>query len=116
MKPIPVVALAVLAVTVAAAGTAWHFREPIRARLSQTLYQFPAGGPATALPAVAQAMTGEAGTATAPAHPETVYRWVDASGVTHFGQHGGSGREAVTVDTGRIRPMELGAEAGSTSR
>jgi len=48
----------------------------------------------------ARARAGEA------AGTGTVYRWVDAEGVTHYDQSGGAGREAVALDPSRIQRLE----------
>lgn len=88
VKPLVVVGLL--------AGAGWHFREPLQARLDALMHRVPA-----------------ASTASVPASgdKETVYRWVDDNGVTHFDQRQQPGSQAVEIDQRRIRSMDsLNAE------
>lgn len=89
----------------------WLVRDPLTARFTVTVNKarpgtLPAQGPAWSFPG-AQAPETPATPATpaAPPRKDTVYRWVDRDGVTHYEQQGGRGREAVEVDQGRINAL-----------
>lgn len=83
VKPLVVVGLL--------AGAGWHFREPLQARLDALMHR-----------------ASVASTASVPVSEgkETVYRWVDDNGVTHFDQRQQPGSQAVEIDQRRIRSMD----------
>lgn len=82
------------------AGAGWHFREPLRVRLDALMKQPTVS--ALAVPSTAESALGG---------KETVYRWVDENGVTHFDQRPQQGSEAVVIDQSRIRAMDSPAVA-----
>lgn len=71
-------------VTVLAAGAGWHYQDRLRA--ARDALWPPATAP------------------TAAAAPDVLYTWVDAKGVTHYGQQSGKGRR-VTYDGSAITPL-----------
>lgn len=96
-------ALAAIALT--AAG-AWHFREPLGRHLGRVIVEH--ASPTRWQGEVATMMSSGRLPAREPepVGRQTVYRWVDADGVTHFDQHSGAGRTAVSVDPGRIQRLQ----------
>lgn len=84
-------ALKALAVVGIMAAVAWFFQEP----LLQKLRSFKGA------PTVESAVRAES---SAP-RKDTVYRWVDEDGVSHFEQRPVEGSEAVVIDQGKIRSM-----------
>lgn len=94
----------VVASLVLTAGGAWYFREALGRSLGRAIVEH---APPPLAGAVAAA-DGNAGAARAgdAAGTGTVYRWVDAEGVTHYDQSGGAGREAVALDPSRIQRLE----------
>lgn len=88
VKPLVVVGLL--------AGAGWYFREPLQARLDALMHRAPA-----------------ASAAPASGGKETVYRWVDDNGVTHFDQRQQQGSQAVVIDQSRIRSMDSLPPAGA---
>lgn len=82
-----------LLVLVLAAG--WYFREPLQRHVDAWLGSKPAT--ATLTPGGREAESPR---------KDTVYRWVDENGVTHFDQRPVDGSEAVVVDQAKIRSME----------
>lgn len=106
-----------LLVVAVVAAACWHFREPLREVVARVLEQ-----PAT----VGQLATGQLSLSAdrrdtaeaASSREQTVYRWVDEQGVTHFDQAGGAGRQAVVLDPDKVQSMDLtppGAEAEKTA-
>lgn len=88
---VPVVMLGVLA------GAGWHFREPLKARLDTLLQKT----------SVRDVVSREGGSASAKAGgKETVYHWVDESGVSHFDQQPHDGSQAVVIDQSRIQSLD----------
>jgi hypothetical protein len=79
------------------AGTGWHFREPLKARLDSLMQKA----------SVQDVVSGEGGSASTEADgKETVYRWVDENGVSHFDQRPHDGGQAVVIDQSRIQSMD----------
>lgn len=94
--------LAVVAVVATAAGS-WYFREPLGHTLGRSIVE-TAAQKGRLLP---DAGEGKEQVAAAPSSaPQTVYRWVDADGITHYDQTGGAGREAVVLDPSKIQRLE----------
>lgn len=83
---VPVVVVGLLA------GAGWHFREPLKARLDTLIQKVPA-------------VSGQGASAVTDGK-ETVYRWVDENGVSHFDQRPHDGGQAVVIDQSRIQSMD----------
>lgn len=83
---VPVIVVGLLA------GAGWHFREPLKARLDTLMQKVPA-------------VSGEGASAVTDGK-ETVYRWVDENGVSHFDQRPHDGGQAVVIDQSRIQSMD----------
>lgn len=102
-------AVSALALTVAGG---WYFREPLGQTLGKSIVEQAQksannGGLLTIPGAGGKASEPAVGRTAAPAPTQqTVYRWVDADGVTHYDQQGGAGREAVSFDSGDIQRLE----------
>lgn len=107
MGKLPVIPLLVLATTVAAAAAGWHFRQPLGRQMLQAFTRLQVA-PQTAAARRRLEAAGMGETlppAAAQRREETVYRWVDANGVTHFDQAGGAGRRAVAVAPDNVSPL-----------
>ena len=80
-----------LVVIVALGGAGWYYRAPLMAFVN----------PSPPSPVVEVSPSSHAG-----AHKDTVYRWVDQNGVTHFDQENGAGKKAVEIDQSRIQSLD----------
>lgn len=104
-----VVPLLVIAVV---AGAGWFYREPLQAHFNKARASLVTTPVASNQPADdPQAGKGQT---SAGARTDTVYRWVDEQGVTHFDQQAGSGREAVEIDQRRIQSLSSYSAAAAS--
>jgi len=85
---VPVLVIALVA------GAGWYYREPLKQQFDKSMSSMSS-------PAAGDQAAGSAGPV--PPRKETVYRWVDENGVTHYDQKAVTGSEAVEVDQGRIQ-------------
>lgn len=83
---LPVVVVGLLA------GAGWHFREPLQARLHAFMQKAPV-------------VSGESASVSTDGK-ETVYRWVDENGVSHFDQRPHDGSQVVVIDQSRIQSLD----------
>lgn len=79
-------------------GAGWHFREPIKLQLGKAGITLPGSAP------VVSNQPPVEDTASKP-RKDTVYRWVDENGITHFDQQATAGSQAVEVDQSRIQSL-----------
>lgn len=89
-----------LVVIAAVAAGGWYYREPLKQQFDKSkaaLHFSGASSPEAApLPDSNQYPTP---------HKDTVYRWVDEKGITHYDQQATAGSEAVVVDQSRIQSL-----------
>lgn len=90
-----------LLVIAAVAAGGWYYREPLKQQFDKSKSSLPF----SAASSRAQPPFPEQQASSAP-HKDTIYRWVDEKGVTHYDQQATAGSEAVVVDQAKIQSLD----------
>lgn len=88
-----------LVVIAAVAAGGWYYREPLKQQLEKSKSSLPFSA------AASQAQSPLPEQQSSAPHKDTIYRWVDEKGVTHYDQQASAGSEAVVVDQAKIQSL-----------
>ncbi|MDQ8037059.1 MAG: DUF4124 domain-containing protein [Pedobacter sp.] len=87
-------------VIAAVAAGGWYYREPLKQQFEKS----KASMPFSAASSQEQMPLPEHQASSVP-HKDTIYRWVDDKGVTHYDQQASAGSEAMVIDQSRIQSL-----------
>ncbi|MGH8492323.1 MAG: DUF4124 domain-containing protein [Moraxellaceae bacterium] len=107
-----VVPLVVIALV---AGAGWYYREPLTQQFNKSRSSLGASADKSGALSGPESESAPVASHQTP-HKDTVYRWVDEKGVTHYDQQAGAGRETVEIDQSRIQSLNSYSSAtGATA-